>query len=59
MGSDSERGTELGHVGSNLVRHARCPVAIVHDELDWCSSAPVLVGIDGSGSTDMALEIAF
>jgi nucleotide-binding universal stress UspA family protein len=59
VGRGSEPGTQLGPVGSNLVRHARCPVAIVHDELDWCSSAPVLLGIDGSDSTDVALEIAF
>jgi nucleotide-binding universal stress UspA family protein len=59
LGVGSEPGTLLGPVGSNLVRHARCPVAIVHDELDWQSSAPVLVGVDGSGSTDVALEIAF
>lgn len=59
VGVGSEPGTLLGAVGSSLVRDARCPVAIVHDELDWCSSAPVLVGIDGSRSTDVALEIAF
>jgi nucleotide-binding universal stress UspA family protein len=61
---DSARwpGRVLGSVTSGLVRHAHCPVAIIHDEdpiMPQPLQAPVFVGIDGSPASELATAIAF
>jgi nucleotide-binding universal stress UspA family protein len=52
----------LGSVSSNLIHHAHCPVAVIHDEdplMPRPAQAPVLVGIDGSPASELATAIAF
>lgn len=51
--------TLLGSVSSGLVHHAHCPVAIIHDEEIPSEQAPVLVGVDGSPTSERATEFAF
>ncbi|WP_421841374.1 universal stress protein [Mycobacterium sp.] len=52
----------LGSVSSGVVRNATCPVAVIRDEasrLPNSNRAPVLVGIDCSPASELALAIAF
>jgi nucleotide-binding universal stress UspA family protein len=62
QGSGRWPGRRLGSVSSALLRHAHCPVAIVHEEdpsTPAPAQAPVLVGIDGSPASELAVAIAF
>ena len=51
--------TLLGSVSTALAHHGHCPVAVIHDEAPQRSDGPVLVGIDGSPSSELAIAIAF
>lgn len=61
-GAGSLRGRHLGSVSSGLIHDARCPVAVIHDDVPMAADserAPVLVGIDGSPESEVAIAIAF
>ena len=50
----------LGSVSAGLVRHARCPVAVIHAEhRPPDANAPILLGIDGSPASEAATALAF
>ncbi|BBX21454.1 universal stress protein [Mycolicibacter terrae] len=57
------RRSLLGSVSSSLVRHAHCPVAVIHegpsDGNPRPDTAPVVVGIDGSPVSEAATALAF
>lgn len=61
-GSGQWQGRLMGSVSSGLLHYAHCPVAIVHEEdaeATRSGEAPVLVGIDGSSASELAMAIAF
>lgn len=58
-GEDAVARALLGSVSSGLVHHAHCPVAIIHAEELPSERAPVVVGIDGSPTSELATAIAF
>lgn len=52
----------LGSISAGVAHYAHCPVAVIHhDEPATTPSpdAPVVVGIDGSPTSELAAEIAF
>lgn len=54
------RRSLLGSVSTNLVRHAHCPVAVIHDRDSFGQpGGPVVVGMDGSPVSETATAVAF
>ena len=62
LGTGTLRGRHLGSVSSGLLYHAQCPVVVIHDDArlnNGTEAAPVLVGIDSSPESELAIAIAF
>jgi nucleotide-binding universal stress UspA family protein len=62
LGTGTLRGRHLCSVSSTLIHHAHCPVVVIHDDVQLnpeSNTAPVLVGIDGSPESELAIAIAF
>lgn len=52
----------LGSVNAGVAHHAHCPVAVIHGHESVPApdaDAPVVVGVDGSPTSELATEIAF
>ncbi|MDZ7885706.1 MAG: universal stress protein [Mycobacterium sp.] len=52
----------LGSVSAGLLRHAHCPVAMIHATTDAqprSGRGPIVVGIDGSPASEAAVAVAF
>jgi nucleotide-binding universal stress UspA family protein len=61
-GQSALRRGLFGSVSTGLVHHSHCPVAVVHDELLSrlrLNRLPVVVGVDGSPASELAIGIAF
>ncbi len=61
-GEGGVTGAVLGSVSSGLAHYAQCPVAVIHDEAaraERTEQAPVVVGVDGSPTSELATAIAF
>lgn len=52
-------GLHLGSVGAQVVTHAHAPVVVVRPAVADLTTAPVVVGVDGSPGADLALGFAF
>lgn len=52
-------GVLLGSTTVTLAAHAHCPVVAVRGKIEPAADAPVVVGIDGSDLSDLALACAF
>lgn len=61
LGAGTLRGRHLGSVSAGLTHYAHSPVAVIHEGTLPAvgSSAPVLVGVDGSPGAQAALAVAF
>lgn len=52
-------GLLMGSVGAQVVAHAHAPVMVVRPAAADPASAPVVVGVDGSPASDLAVGFAF
>lgn len=58
-GTGGHKRLPLGSVAAGLLHHAHCPVAVIHRDDVADSAAPVVLGVDGSPSSEAATRLAF
>lgn len=61
-GRGALNGGALGSVSTEVVHRAHCPVCVVHSDTpseQQSADSPVVVGVDGSPTSDLAVGIAF
>jgi nucleotide-binding universal stress UspA family protein len=61
-GLDAFRRGLLGSVSTALARHGHCPIAVIpetDDDSPDRSDGPIVLGVDGSACSTLAIEIAF
>ncbi|WP_395311691.1 universal stress protein [Mycobacterium sp. AMU20-3851] len=58
-GTGGHKRLPLGSVAAGLLHHAHCPVVVIHQNDVADSSAPVILGVDGSPSAEAATRFAF
>ena len=62
-GVDAFNGYRLGSVSAALLRHAHCPIVVVHDpesgDQDISDASAVLLGVDGTPASEAATALAF
>ncbi|MGL6235753.1 MAG: universal stress protein [Segniliparus sp.] len=59
-GKGALRGALIGSNAVGVLHRAHCPVAVIRGEVPaLAAEAPVLVGVDSSPSSDLAVELAF
>lgn len=58
-GTGGHKRLPLGSVAAGLLHHAHCPVVVIHPDDVADSSAPVVLGVDGSPSSEAATRLAF
>lgn len=51
--------TVLGSVSTGLVHRAHGPVGVIHEGASTRDQGPVVVGVDGSNTSRLALDVAF
>lgn len=58
-GTSGHKRLPLGSVAAGLLHHAHSPVVVIHQDDIADSAAPVLLGVDGSPSSEAATRLAF
>jgi nucleotide-binding universal stress UspA family protein len=52
-------GMLVGSTASAVASHAHCPVAVIRDTTSMPATGPVVVGLDGSPTSELAIAAAF
>ncbi len=58
-GTGGHKRLPLGSVAAGLLHHAHSPVVVIHQNDVADSSAPIILGVDGSPSAEAATRFAF
>jgi nucleotide-binding universal stress UspA family protein len=52
-------GMLVGSIASAVASHAHCPVAVIRDTGSQSATGPIVVGLDGSPTSELAIAAAF